>query len=144
MNQFLSRFALKHAKLGLSHTWVLAAAEQNVPAPISAYYTLASATVAGTSLPTQKSLPRYPIPVVLLARLAIDKDFQGQQLGSKTLISALRKAYELTSTGLPAIGVILDVLDEDALGFYRHFDFFEPFADDPMRLFVGMSAIADL
>lgn len=144
MNQFLDRFALKHSKLGLSHTWVLAKDGDHELATIAAYYTLASATVGKVSLPIQKSLPRYPLPVVLLARLAIDKHFQGKGLGSKTLIAALQQAYVLTSKGLPALGVVLDVLDEDALKFYQSFDFFEPLTDDPMRLFIDMKSIHDL
>lgn len=87
---------------------------------------------------TDNSLPGYPVPMVLLARLAVDEQFKGQRLGEKTLITALRKSVALTDTGLPALGVILDVPDEDALGFYQHYEMFEPFTDDPMRLFVSM------
>jgi hypothetical protein len=46
--------------------------------------------------------------------------------------------------GLPAYGLILDVLDEQALGFYNSFEVFQAFTDDSMRLFVGMKTIADL
>ena len=123
---------------------MLAEAGDQELATIAAYYTLASATVGKVSLPIRKSLPRYPLPVVLLARLAIDEHFQGKGLGSKTLIAALQQAYVLTSKGLPALGVVLDALDEDALKFYQSFDFFEPLTDDPMRLFIGMQSIRDL
>lgn len=147
MDTFLARFAIKNMQLGLSRTWVLPIVNEN-PAtqkiPIAAYYTLASSTVDRESLPTDKSLPGYPVSVVLLARLAVDKEFSGQRLGEKTLITALRKAVELTDTGLPALGVILDVLDEDALHFYQHYDMFEPFTDDPMRLFVSMNTLKQI
>jgi GNAT superfamily N-acetyltransferase len=141
MNQFLSRFAAKHAELGLSSTWVLLEDVQADKLPVAAYYTLASATVNKSSLPTTKSLPHYPVPVVLLARLAIDRQHQGKGLGAKILISALRHSVQLMEQGLPAFGLILDVLDEDALKFYQRFDFFEPLTDDPMRLFVGMGRL---
>lgn len=153
MNHFLSRFAIKHNTLGLSRTWVLPeTASETKPetAPkkpkrtIAAYYTLSTATVSREEIPVQQSLPTYPIPMILLARLAIDSKFQGQGLGAKTLVTALRQARALSQSGLPAYGLILDVLDEQALGFYNSFEVFQAFTDDPMRLFVGMKTIADL
>lgn len=144
MDQFLTRFAAKHAELGLSSTWVLLEDVQVEKLPIAAYYTLAAANVSKTSLPTHQSLPQYPIPVVLLARLAIDQQHQGKGLEAKMLISALRHAAQLTDQGLPAFGLILDVLDEQALRFYQHFDFFESMTDDPMRLFASMDSLRNI
>jgi GNAT superfamily N-acetyltransferase len=148
MNAFLSRFAFKHSKLGLSSTWVLLeqvdSKQNNEKNKIAAYYTLASSTVIKSEIPSHQSLPHYPIPVVLLARLAVDKQYQGEGLGAKLLVTALRHTVELTNQGLPAYGLVLDVLDDDALSFYRYFDFFEPFTDDPMRLFIGMDSIKKL
>lgn len=114
---------------------------QTPKSPIAAYYTLAVSTVTRQEIPNTSSLPRYPVPVALLARLAVDVNFQGKRLGEKTLIYALRHTVRLCSEGLPALGLVLDVLDEDALAFYQRFAFFHPFTDDPMRLFVPMSAL---
>ncbi|MEN9432513.1 MAG: hypothetical protein RLZZ422_102 [Pseudomonadota bacterium] len=141
MNQFLNRFAAKHAELGLSSTWVLLEESNTEKLPIAAYYTLASTTVYRESLPVKQSLPTYPIPVVILARLAIATKHQGKGLGEKILISALRHAFQLTQQGLPAYGLILDAIDEQALGFYQHFEYFEPMTDDPMRLFLSMNSL---
>jgi len=60
------------------------------------------------------------------------------------LITALRKSRELTQAGLPALGLVLDVLDEEALAFYQHYDFFLPLPGDPMRLFVPMAALEEI
>lgn len=150
MNTFLYRNACKHMGLGLSTTWVLPdTPEGKIPgngvyAPIAAYFTLAQNTVDKSTLPIQKSLPRYPIPVVLLARLAIDKKYQGKGIGGKTLITALRKARELCEMGLPAYGLILDVLDDDAMGFYQNYGIFDPLTDNPDRLFISMRTIQSL
>jgi GNAT superfamily N-acetyltransferase len=95
-------------------------------------------------IPTQHGLPTGPIPMILPARLAIDSTFQRQGLGAKTLVTALRQARALSQSGLPAYGLILDVLDEQALGFYNSFEVFQVFTDDSVRLFVGMKTIADL
>jgi len=154
MDTFLSRFAFKHSKLGLSSTWVLVKEQnsknnvkqekQRAKSEVIAYYTLAASTVIKSGIPTDKSLPHYPIPVVLLARLAVDQKYQGKGLGSKILVTAIRHAVELTDRGLPAYGLVLDVLDDDALKFYQCFDFFEPFTNNPMRLFIGMNSVRQL
>lgn len=143
MNSYLARFAAKNIGLKLSMTWVLPGDEllMEQKTPIAAYYTLASCTVSREEIPTDERLPGYPVPVVLMAHLAVDQRFQGQGVGEKTLVSALRHSVTLTERGLPAIGLVLDVLDEDALAFYRRFDLFQTFTDDPMRLFVPMKVV---
>jgi GNAT superfamily N-acetyltransferase len=144
MNTFLSNFAEKHSKLGLSRTYVLPQIIETVKAPIAAYFTLASSNVAREKIPAKQRLPSYPVPVVLLARLAVDKKHKGKGLGSKTLVQALREAVALSNAGLPTYGLILDVLDEEALGFYKHFNLFDAFTDDPMRLFVSMKTLEQI
>ncbi len=145
MNLFLSRYADKNRKLGLSSSWVLSTINQETgKSPIAAYYTLASCTVSREQISVVQSLPAYPVPVVLLARLAVDLRFQKRGLGAKTLVSALWQAVFLTERGLPAIGVILDVLDEEALQFYQGFEIFHAFTDNPMRLFVPMHVLKQL
>ena len=65
---------------------------------IAGYYTLSSAAVQLEELPpeTQRTLPRYPhVPVILLGRLAIDREYQNQHLGDALLFDALRRAFPL-------------------------------------------------
>ena len=145
LNEYLSRFAVKNNILGLSRTWVLPCQSNENKAQIAAYFTLASSSVSRESLPKQsKSIPAYPIPIMLLARLAVSIDHQDKQLGIKTLVHALRTAYSINQHGLPAIGVVIDVLDDDAMKFYQHVGIFTQFSDDPMRLFVQMDIINQL
>ncbi len=80
----------------------------------------------------------------LLARLAVSEKYQKKGLGTKTLVTALRQAVTLKERGLSSIGVVLDVLDEDALTFYNRFDVFHAFSDNPMRLFVPIHVIRQL
>jgi len=139
LNEYLSRYAMRNSGLGLSRTWVLTDQTEKGKAQVAAYFTLASSTVVRELLPVQtKSLPAYPVPVVLVAH------HQGQQLGAKTLVQALRSAFDLTERGLPALGVILDVLDDSALSFYQHMGLFTALTDQPMRLFVSMGTIRQL
>lgn len=135
----------KNNTLGLSRTWVLPCKSNDKKAEIAAYFTLASSSVTRESLPKQsKSLPAYPIPIVLLARLAVSVDHQNKQLGIKTLVHALRMAYSIHLNGLPAIGVVIDVLDDDAMKFYNKVGIFTEFSDNPMRLFIHMNVIEKL
>ena len=144
MNTFLNRHSIKHSKLGLSRTFVLEESSPSDKKAIVAYYTLAASTVSRSAIPVTTSLPAYPLPVIMLARLAIDKRYQGIGLGAKALVYALRHAVKLSDSGLPAYGLILDILDEEAKAFYDRFDIFLPFTDDPMRLFVPMKTIEQL
>jgi len=145
LNEYLSRYAMRNSGLGLSRTWVLTEQTVQAKAQVAAYFTLASSTVMRELLPAQtKSLPAYPVPVVLVARLAVSVHHQGQQLGAKTLVQALRTAFTLTERGLPALGVILDVLDDSALSFYQHMGLFTALTDQPMRLFISMGTIRQL
>lgn len=141
MNDFLKRFAVKHGKLGLSKTFVLPEVSEAAKKPVAAYYTLAMSSATRADIPSAQSLPSYPVPVVMLGRLAIAIQHQKSGLGSKVLVYALRQTVQLTKAGLPAYGLILDVLDEQALAFYKRFDMFREFTNTPMRLFVPMKTL---
>ena len=148
INTYLRRYAARNMALNLSRTFVLPCVpdESAGKSHVAAYCTLAHQTLVREELPDPSRLPRYPVPVVLLAQLGVDRRFQGQGLGAKTLVWALRHAHRIASTpdGIPAMGVVLDVLDQDALAFYQSFGFFLPLANNPMRLFVPMASLEAL
>lgn len=149
MDSFLAQHAAKNSSLGLSMTWVLLDDDNGLRKkyPVVAYYTLAGGAVTRETLPTNptnQALPPYPIPVIMLARLVVSKEYQGRGLGEKTLVTALRHAVLLSDKGFPSFGIILDALDEGALRFYQRFDMFYPFSDNPMRLFVPMCVVQHL
>jgi GNAT superfamily N-acetyltransferase len=148
INVYLRRYAAKNMALNLNRTFVLPYTTGDTPEKpeVAAYYTLAHQTLVREELPDPSRLPRYPVPVILLAQLGIEQRFHRQGLGAKTLVHALRHAYQIASNpkGLPAMGVVLDVLDNDALAFYQSFDFFLPLTDNPMKLFVPMASLETL
>jgi GNAT superfamily N-acetyltransferase len=148
INVYLRRYAAKNMALNLNRTFVLPDTTENTSEKpeVAAYYTLAHQTLVREELPDPPRLPRYPVPVILLAQLGIDQRFHRQGLGAKTLVHALRHTYQIASNpnGLPAMGVVLDVLDHDALAFYQSFNFFWPLTDNPMKLFVPMASLAAL
>ena len=153
INTYLRRYAAKNMALNLNRTFVLPyIPEALVPKEgsekfhVAAYYTLAHQTLVREELPDSSRLPRYPVPVILLAQLGVDRRFHRQGLGAKTLVHALRHAYQIASNpkGIPALGIVLDVLDKEALAFYRSFDFFLSLTDNPMKLFVPMASLETL
>lgn len=120
INTYLHRYAAKNMALNLNRTFVLPyIPEALIPkegsrkSHVAAYYTLAHQTLLREELPDPSRLPRYPVPVILLAQLGLDRQFHRQGLGAKTLVYALRHAYQIASNpkGIPALGVVLDVLD---------------------------------
>jgi len=148
INTYLRRYAAKNMALNLNRTFVLpyTAEEDSGKSHVAAYYTLAHQTLVREELPDPSRLPRYPVPVFLLAQLGIDRRFHRQGLGAKTLVHALRHAYQIASNpnGIPSLGIVLDVLDQQALAFYRSFEFFLPLTDNPMKLFVPMASLETL
>ena len=105
------------------------------------YYTLAAGSVAFPHLPpeTAARLPRHPVPVVLLARLAVDRTAQGRGLGRTLLVDALQRSLRL-SASLGVFAVEVQAIDEEAAGFYAKFGF-APLLDSPRHMYMPISAI---
>jgi ribosomal protein S18 acetylase RimI-like enzyme len=113
---------------------------------VAGYYTLSSSSVQLVELPseTQRTLPRYPfVPVVLLGRLAIDRDYQEQHLGEVLLFNALRRAFAVGTREIAAMAVIVDALHDGARRFYERYGF-QRFSNDTLGLFLPMQTIAQL
>ena len=144
LNLFLQQFAARHRAAGISMTMVLAAKENE--ADICAYYTLSHTEIKRHTLPTSvaKELPHYPIPVMLVAQLAVNKEVQGQGLGKITLIRALQHAAEINKH-LPSYAVVVDALDNQIQGFYEQFGFTPLDTHSPRkRLYVSMQTVVQL
>jgi GNAT superfamily N-acetyltransferase len=105
------------------------------------YYTLAAGAVTFEHLPTEASrkLPKHPIPVILLARLAVDHSAQGQRLGEGLLLDALQRSLDL-SGNLGAYAVEVDALDDSAVAFYVKYGF-TPLLDNPRHLYLPLATI---
>lgn len=112
---------------------------------IVGYYTLSAFGIDLKDLPVEvaKKLPTYPVvPVTLLGRLAVDERYKGQGAGEFLLVDALQRAFT-QSAQIAAAAVVVDAIDEQAAGFYRHFGFIA-FPGQPRRLFLPMKTISDL
>ncbi len=105
------------------------------------YYTLAAGAVTFEHLPAEsaRKLPKHPIPVILLARLAVDQTAQGKRLGEGLLLDALQRALDL-SRNLGAYAVEVEALDDSAVAFYVKYGFV-PLLDTPKHLYLPLSTI---
>lgn len=108
------------------------------------FFTLSATAISRESLPAEiiKKLPKYPIPAVLLGRLATDVLCQGQNIGKALLINAMKRAV-LASSTIGMYAIVVDAKNETAKSFYKHFGFIE-LLDAPMRLFLPLDTIVDL
>lgn len=103
------------------------------------YYALAMSSVAHVGAPSRlrRGMPD-PIPVVLLARLSLDRREQRQALGGHLLVDALRRCVR-GGREFGARAVIVDAIDDQAAAFYQHFDFHQL---DDRRLWRRLADIA--
>lgn len=140
LNKFLQRFALTNQLANSAQTYVVCRAAKIVVG----YYSLAVSAVEHAEAPQRvaKGLARQPIPVMLLARLAVDKSAQGAGLGKALLKDALlRTAQAADIAGIRAL--LVHAKDEEAKAWYEKFDF-EPSSTDPLHLFLLMKEIKAL
>jgi len=123
-------------KRKLAAVFVLVAAGKDV----AGFYTLSAHSVDAGDLPPEmaKKLPRFPIPVTLLGRMAVAQSLQGQGLGEFLLIHALERALQ-ASRQVAALAVVVDS-KVGARSFYLRHDFI-PFPALPGRLILPMKTI---
>ena len=140
LNTYLKRYARQNADRDLGVTYVGVAAPGN--APIQGYYTLVTGAVARETMPQERQLPRYPVPVVLLGRLAVDVKSQGRGVGRQLLLDALYRSAQ-TSQQVGLYAVVVDALDPQAAAFYAKYGF-QVTADDPLRLYMTIKTVRAL
>ena len=131
LNRFLLLHALTNQRANSSRTYVALRGEQVV-----GFHTLVVGSVSPDQVPgrVSKGLARHPIPLMVLARLAVSRDEQGKGLGSGLLKDAIQRTLAAADiAGIRALAV--HAKDEAARSFYVHFGFVGS-PTDPLHLFV--------
>lgn len=139
LNTYLKRHALGNQSAGAAQTYVATIEER-----VIGYYSLSAASIEYADAPERlrKGLARHPVPVMLLARLAVDHTWQGKGLGAALLLDALRR----TLTAAEILGmraIMVHAKDDAARRFYEHFNF-DPSPVDPLHLYLLLKEIARL
>ncbi|PAX07120.1 GNAT family N-acetyltransferase [Sphingomonas lenta] len=131
LDRFLIRHALQSQRAGASRTYLALQGERVV-----GYRSLAVGEAAyedAAERPT-KGMARHPIPIMLLARLAVAQDQQGQGIGAGLLKDALLRTLQAASiAGIRAL--VVHAKDDAARAFYERYDF-APSPTDPFHLYL--------
>jgi GNAT superfamily N-acetyltransferase len=138
LDRYLREQAGQDQRRHLSTTFVLLDAADG---ELAGFYSLAASSISPSSLPEEiaKRLPRRPLPVTLIGRLAVDLGYRDRKLGRRLLADALIRAA-VTSRDVGAMAVIVDAKDDAARAFYERHGF-QQFVDDPLRLFIPMADV---
>lgn len=139
LNQFLQRYALVNQKANSAQTYVCCVGDAVV-----GFYSLAVGSVDPELVPTRvlKGLARHSVPVMILARLAVDQAHQRKGLGQALLKDALlRTAQAADIAGIRAL--LVHAKDEAAQKWYESWEF-EPSPTDALHLFLMLKDLKSL
>jgi GNAT superfamily N-acetyltransferase len=134
LDDWLKRYSLINQRAGMTTTFVTTVDDAG---EVIGFYSLATGGIDHQDAPARvtKGVPKHPIPVIVLARLAVHEDHQGQQLGR----GLLRDALVRVSNAAEEIGVralLIHAKNDEARDFYLSHAEFEPSPVDPLQLFL--------
>jgi GNAT superfamily N-acetyltransferase len=131
LDRFLVRHALQAQQSNSSQTYVAVNGDE-----VAGFYTIVAGEVQHAQAPERvvKGMSRHPIPLLVLARLAVHINAQGRGIGSGLLLDALGRTLQVADViGVRALAV--HAKDDRAVAFYRHFGF-TPSSSDARHLFM--------
>jgi ribosomal protein S18 acetylase RimI-like enzyme len=140
LDEFVRKLASQYERKHMGRTYVALEPDGDV---VRGYYTISAGAVAFATVPpaVRKKLPRHPIPVVHLGRLAVDATAQGRGLGEILLLDAMnRSARAAEELGVFAIEVF--AINDAARRFYLKYGF-EPLVDDVYHLYLPMRIVLE-
>ncbi len=142
LNRYLHQYASQDIKRRINSVFV--ASPRETPQQVIGYYGLSACSLDANDLPKEqrRRLPRYPVPVVLLGRLAVAESHQGKGLGSILLADAQQRIVQASQL-MAVYAVVVDALDDRAAEFYQQFGFV-PLPGQPSKLFLPISSVATL
>jgi len=139
LDTYLKKFALQDVNRNLTKVFVL---EGKSSEEIIGYYTLSPFSFSKNEMRSDfsKKLPHYPIPAILLGRLAVSLNYQGQGIGESLLMDALSRVYKASQESFGIYAMVVDAKSDKASAFYQHFGFIS-FLEKTNRLFLPLETI---
>ncbi len=142
LNDYFQKYALQNHTKNISKTFVATTLDRQKA--VAGYYTVSMAEIARVKMPETgfKHLPKYPVPVMRIGRLAVDVRFRKKGIGERILLDVLHRAYFLAGeVGLYA--VVVDAKNSEAVSFYHKYGFM-PLAAQPRTLFLPVQTLQQL
>ncbi|HET9985176.1 MAG TPA: GNAT family N-acetyltransferase [Longimicrobiales bacterium] len=138
LNEYLKRYARQNQERGVGRTFVAVPEGER---RIVGFYTLSAGSVAFSDVPEplRRRLPRYPMPIAHLGRLATCRSVPGRGLGEALLFDALRRTVQI-AIGLGVVAVEVWAKTDRARGFYERYGF-ESLVDDRRHLYLPLATV---
>lgn len=138
LDHYLVRQATQDIRRRVSACYV---AVEATTGRMAGYYTLTAGGIPLNDLPPNltRQLPRYPsVPVARVGRLAVDRSFQGRQLGAALLADATLRAAR---SEVAVFALVVDAKDDADAAFYRHHGF-EPFGSQGRQWILPLARLS--
>ena len=140
LNEFLRRYARRSHELGGAKTFL--AVDDKDQRTIVGFYSLSPASVSYAKTPAMisRGLARHDVPGFRLARLAVDRKFQGQGIGGQLLLAAGRRCLSVAAE-VGGLVLVIDAKNEKAAAWYATYGAV-PLLDAPLSLLLPLATIA--
>ncbi len=145
--QYLRQFARQHDERHLLSSTFVAIDAQGGKERVAGYFSLTTVSVERSMLEqieNLEKLPNFPIPGVLLARLAVDERIQGQGVGKYLFREALGRTLNLCNEGTVRFRLfVTDAISEEAVSFYEHYGLVRLSDELPARMILDLKPLVD-
>ena len=145
LDEYLRRHAISNDLNGVARSFILErrAADPSHFPTVLGFYALSMAVVSSTDVSehVRFNVPKYPLPAMLIGRLAVDERTQGHRFGEILLLDALARSLEVAQL-LGCIRIVVDAKHAAAAAFYAKYGFVELQSESwPRRLFIAMGTV---
>ena len=139
LDDWLRKYALRSHHAGHAKTQVVVETEAG-PTTVVAYYSLAPASVVHAQLTRRlRTNAPDPVPMILLARLAVDSRYARRGIGRHLLLDAFRRSADAAEQ-IGGRGIMAHAKDEDAAQFYLRWKFVR-MPSDPLLLIIPIEIV---